>query len=206
MIKLSEISYREEDWSETIGDRYLVTLTFEDNAYTVAAYEKMGGEYNVPDTKLRYGDLTKAKKRFKDLVRKYTKMTESMKLKIKESSDNYYEVGDAVGINVHDDYDSIIVYCNDINYLTKLETIIHGTAEEWFDLYGSRIERGYDRYAVDCFDFILEKIRWRYRDFKYEVISGSGITEDDETGVDIAVLRDGTKVEIVGTIDLDAVF
>lgn len=323
MIKLSEISYREEDWSEEIGDRYLVNMTFEDGAYTVAAYEKMGGQYGVPDTKLRYGDINKAKKRYNDLIRKYRKMCESMKLRIKESLDDslidklvelgfeqnnknewskyyrndgfrvwinpdngdcyiednatFYEVDsafkpvktssdvekidklaniglsklyepinqyvdrmskdnvfvngvwvkkksgyressnkksryinmtesdtvvnspeDVVGIDIHDDYDSIIVYSKDYAYIEKLYDLMYSYASDWADDHYKDIDKYGDSIVNTCFDYIEDKLYRRgLSDFESDFIKGrKGIDRDTVT------LKDGTVVEIIEKIDL----
>lgn len=201
MIKLSEISYREEEWSEEIGDRYLVNMTFEDGAYTVAAYEKMGGKYGVPDTKLRYGDLNKAKKRYNDLIRKYRKMCESMKLRIKESEYNFTGASESeyFGIDIFDERCSTIVYSKDFDYIEKLYDRIWIYASEWFDEYGQWADDNGQHFVENCFDYIEENLyRDGYRDFKYELIK-----DRKRIGLDYATLKDGTKVEIVETLKLD---
>ena len=200
MIKLSEISYREEDWSEEIGDRYLVNMTFENGAYTVAAYEKIGGQYGVPDTKLRYGDINKAKKRYNDLIRKYRKMCESMKLRIKESDYDTAtnDSGEYFGVEIFDDYDSIIVYSKDYDYIEKVYDLMYSYASDWIDDHYKDIDRYGDSVVNTCFDYIEEKLhRSRMRDFESDFIKGrKGIDRDTVT------LKDGTVVEIIEKIDL----
>lgn len=200
MIKLSEISYREEDWSEEIGDRYLVNMTFEDGAYTVAAYEKMGGQYGVPDTKLRYGDINKAKKRYKDLIRKYKRMCENMKLRIKESDYNtaISDSGEYFGVEIFDDYDSIIVYSKDYAYIEKLYDLMYSYASDWADDHYKDIDKYGDSIANTCFDYIEDKLYRRgLSDFESDFIKGrKGIDRDTVT------LKDGTVVEIIEKIDL----
>lgn len=200
MIKLSEISYREEDWSEEIGDRYLVNMTFEDGAYTVAAYEKMGGQYGVPDTKLRYGDINKAKKRYNDLIRKYRKMCESVKLRIKESD---YDTaisnsGEYFGVDIFDDYDSILVYSKDYAYIEKLYDLMFSYASDWADDHYKDIDKYGDNIVETCFDDIEEKLyRNGTENFEYEFLKGSKGVD-----YDTATLKDGTVVEIIEKIDL----
>ena len=206
MIKLSEISYREEDWSEEIGDHYLVNMAFEDGAYTVAAYEKMGGQYSVPDTKLRYGDLNKAKKRYKDLIRKYKRMCESMKLRIKESDYNTAtnDSGEYFGVEIFDAYDSIIVYSKDYDYIETVYDLMYSYANEWVEDNYKDIDRYGDSIVETCFDYIEDKLyRRSVRDFEYELLrKRKGIDVDRETSLDIATLKDGTEVEIIEKIDL----
>jgi hypothetical protein len=200
MIKLSEISYREEDWSEEIEDRYLVNMTFEDGAYTVAAYEKMGGHYGVPDTKLRYGDINKAKKRYKDLIRKYRKMCESMKLRIKESD---YDTavsnsGEYFGVDIFDDYDSIIVYSKDYAYIEKVYDLMYSYASDWADDHYNDIDKYGDSIVNTCFDYIEDKLYRRgLRDFESDFIKSRKSIDRDT-----ATLKDGTVVEIIEKIDL----
>lgn len=200
MIKLSEISYKEEDWSEEIGDRYLVNMTFEDGAYTVAAYERMGGQYGVPDTKLRYGDLNKAKKRYNDLVRKYRKMCESMKLRIKESDydTDVSNSGEYFGVDIFDDYDSIIVYSKDYAYIEKVYDLMYSYASDWADDHYKDIDKYGDSVVNTCFDYIVDKLYRRgLRDFESDFIKGRKSIDRDT-----ATLKDGTVVEIIEKIDL----
>lgn len=200
MIKLSEISYKEEDWSEEIGDRYLVNMTFDDGAYTVAAYEKIGGQYGVPDTKLRYGDLNKAKKRYNDLVRKYRKMCESMKLRIEESD---YDTavsnsGEYFGVDIFDDYDSIIVYSKDYAYIEKVYDLMYSYASDWADDHYEDIDKYGDSIVNTCFDYIENKLYRRgLRDFESDFIKGRKSIDRDTV-----TLKDGTVVEIIEKIDL----
>lgn len=200
MIKLSEISYKEEDWSEEIGDRYLVNMTFDDGAYTVAAYEKIGGQYGVPDTKLRYGDLNKAKKRYNDLVRKYRKMCESMKLRIEESD---YDTavsnsGEYFGVDIFDDYDSIIVYSKDYAYIEKVYDLMYSYASDWADDHYEDTDKYGDSIVNTCFDYIENKLYRRgLRDFESDFIKGRKSIDRDTV-----TLKDGTVVEIIEKIDL----